>query len=69
MHYWILTDIAGRHGCTKDKMFLEVARRGPAADGVERFGTRAEAAKRAREKKKAEAALDPLQVLGVANRL
>lgn len=47
MHYWILTDVAGKHGCTKDKMFLEVARRGPAAEGVERFGTRAEAAKRA----------------------
>lgn len=47
MEYWILTDIAGEHGCTDDMMFVEVTRRGPAADGVERFETAAAAEKRA----------------------
>lgn len=47
MEYWILTDIAGKHGCTDDMMFVEVSRRGPAADGIERFKTAAAAEKRA----------------------
>lgn len=47
MHYWILTDVAGKHGVTDGGWFAEITPRGPATEVVERFGTKADAMKRA----------------------
>jgi len=65
MIYWILTDVAGKHGRRHDGDWEPLERRAPASDDVERFHRHADAVAKAKKLKAKDCHCKPLKQEGI----
>jgi len=65
MIYWILTDVAGKHGRRHDGDWEPLERRAPASDDVERFHRYRDAVAKAKKLKAKDCHCKPLKQEGV----
>jgi hypothetical protein len=65
MIYWILTDVAGKHGRRHDGDWEQLERRSPASDEVERFHRYRDAVAKAKKLKAKDCHCKPLKQEGI----